>query len=101
MDTAVYVNWHSPDQTARMRMLIWTFTVRIWHKGVFPCCASDNKYIITTVWRDLIMLCVLWMIPDLRITLDESSLCDLVILEHLLDSETVSDQIIVVIMFLS
>ena len=47
------------------------------------------------------MLCVLWMIADLRITLDESSLCDLVILEHLLDLETVSDHIIVVIMFLS
>ena len=28
-------NTECPDQTARMRMLIWTFAVRIWGKGLF------------------------------------------------------------------
>ena len=29
-------NRECPDQTARMRTVIWTFAVGIWHKGHFP-----------------------------------------------------------------
>ena len=28
-------NRECPDQIAQMCMLIWTFTVEIWHKGLF------------------------------------------------------------------
>ena len=30
------MNRECPDQTAQVSMLIWTFAVHIWHKGLFP-----------------------------------------------------------------
>ena len=35
VDTVVYVDRECPDQTAWVYTLIWTFAVRIWHKGLF------------------------------------------------------------------
>ena len=29
-------NRECPDETARMRIFIWTFAIRIWHMGLFP-----------------------------------------------------------------
>ena len=37
-------NRECPDQTARMRTLIWTFAVHIWHNGLFLTLRIDHMF---------------------------------------------------------